>query len=228
MKTTFLTVAVCLSLLGSNLHASTTIIKFGFGADEAPDLQGVDGILSTVDDGDATTPGDQNTGVDFFGPFAGMASIPVANASITFEGIELTNAIQAIGNLILQPTAGGNFKIWDDTNALLLSGTFGDGLITGSVDATASGSLFSLEFGTFDGGSLQNQLDPASLGFSLSFIGINGGTGFSVTENPLALNNFTTDATGLLSAAVPEPASTSILATGLIGLIVFSGRKLRG
>jgi hypothetical protein len=225
MKKTFIIATVCLAVMSSNLLASTTILKFGFGADASPDIEAIGGILSTVDDGDAATPGDQNTGVDFLGPFLGMPSIPVANASITFDGIVLTNAIQNIGSLILQPTSGGTFKVWDDSNSLLLSGTFGDGLMTGSLGGTATASLISLEFGTFDGGSLQNQLDPTSAAVSLSFTGINGGAGLSVSQMPLTLNNFSADATGLIAASVPEPASLSGIAVGLLGLIGFARRK---
>lgn len=223
-KYVVLAAIVCLGSWSSGASAST-ILKFGFGADSMPDIASVGGVLSTVDDGNASTPGDQNSGIEFLGFLNSMSPIPIADASITIDGIQLTDDMSTIGNLVVQPTSGGVFSFWDETNSLLLSGTFGDGMLTGSLGDPATGSLISLNFGSFDGGSLINLVDPNSAAFSLSFTGVNDGAGFSIVENATRISDFTSDATGLLSAAVPEPASASLILAGLVGLCGLRRRK---
>ncbi|MCA9184439.1 MAG: PEP-CTERM sorting domain-containing protein [Pirellulaceae bacterium] len=218
--------AIAIAVLACSTHAyasTITIMKFGFGADSAPDLGSVGGILSTVDDGDAATPGDQATGIDFLGHLGGIPSIPVGQGSITIDGISLSNTLQTMGPVVLQPTSGGTFHIWDDTNALLLSGTFGDGLISGSTGPSATGSLITLNLGTFDGGSLLSLVDPNSAAVSLSFTAVNNGAGF--TAGATQLNDFTTDATGLISASVPEPATLAATMIAGISLLVVRRRR---
>ena len=222
-KTAYGLVALLLCLSAPNvlpaLPVATTILKFGFGADTAADIAAVGGVLGTIDDGNGSTPGDQNTGLDFLGFLSGTPSIPVAQASITIDGVSLTNPPAIMGSFFMQSTTGGTFQIWDDMNSLLLSGTFGDGVISGSLSGPSTGSFVSLSFGTFNGGSLQNQVDPSSSAVSLSFNGVNGGNGFSVSQMPAVLDDFTTDATGLISAAIPEPATGVLLLAGVIGAL---------
>lgn len=223
---------LCCGLLGLVLTrpvaASTTIMKFGFGSDPGPDIQMLDGILSTLDDGDMSSSGSQNTGLDFVGFLSSIPSIPVAAASISIDGVTLSDDLSQVGGLFLQPTTGGSFSIWDDADMLLLSGTFGTGMLTGVVGGPATGSLISLDFGTFDGGSLASMVDVNSAALSLSFAGVNDGLGFSISggETP-RLDNFMTDSTGLIAASVPEPMGASLLCASGLGLVAFCRRRLR-
>ena len=201
------------NILKLDLGSSTTDIEF-------------DGTtLSTIDDGTATA-GEQDTDINFTDFLGSLADITTDTASFTLDGVTTDGSVMLIGGLVVQPTIGGAFSLWDDTNSLLLSGIIDDGSIVGAVGGSATGSFANLSVGTFTGGSLAPLLDPESLGLSLSFTDINGGSGFATT-GPL-LDAFTATATANISAeeaAVPEPASISLALLGFLALFGISRRK---
>ena len=54
----------------------------------------------------------------------------------------------------MQSFTGGNFQLYDDTNALLLDVNLTSSALTGPLGVSATGSVFSVTNGTVVGGSL--------------------------------------------------------------------------
>ena len=96
-----------------------TIAKLGLGS-AGPDIELVDGVLSTVDDGVAATPGDQNSDVTFTGFVAGsVADITPSNqGSFSLSGVSMVGSPfvvnQGLFALVTQQTTGGTFDLYDD------------------------------------------------------------------------------------------------------------------
>ena len=123
-----------LSLLFSPVDAvAETVIKFELaGMTTERDIQFDTGTLSTIDDGEASTVGEQSTNVSYQDFLGGLTDI-AAGASMTISGVDkLGDALDANG-IVTQVTSGGTFFLYDDSNFLLLSGAFTGGVVVGSV-----------------------------------------------------------------------------------------------
>lgn len=198
-----------------------TIIKLGLGGDAAPDINftgGAGGVLSTMNDGNAATTGDQNTGIDYLDFLAAsFADIPPAPASFSLSNLVASGPASTFGPLVIQNFSGGAMNLYDPANVLLLSGTLGNSALTGPVGAPATGGLFTTSFATITGGVLQGYIKPGSLTLSMSLTDINGGAGFSVGGAAApTLNAFTADATlNIAGERIPEPLAASLLLIGL-------------
>ena len=237
-----LILAACFGLLASAPLSAETIIKLELGV-SGPDVQYVDGEISTVNDGNlnGTSPGDRDTDATFLGfvSDAGISNIP-ENASFTLSGISAVGEAVTFGSLVNQSTTGGTFELFNTAGDLLLSGALTDGVLTGpsSASGVSTGSLFTVNLGTFTGpeGEGEDQvfklLAPDTAQLSMSFTNVNDGagqTGFSVADG--VLQNFETDVTAQIAAEAsgnvltPEPTAVSLLLFGLLGVIGFRRRR---
>lgn len=196
-----------------------TIIKLGFSTDPLPDFTLSLGVLSTSDDLDSGSTGDQATEVAYSDALFGEADIVGASASITLDNIQLVDSPFVFGNTILHATQGGDFQLYDEANSLLLAGSLGDGTLSGALGSTATGGFLTTEFGEFTDGSLLPTLQDSVLlrsSFSISLTNVNGGNGFSTDESG-DLVDFEADATANIGAQfVPEPSSTALILMGLL------------
>jgi hypothetical protein len=204
--------------------AAETVIKFDLAdISTGPDISYTSGVLSTTDDGDPSTDGQQSTDVKYQG-FLGFIPSIASGASMTLSGITADGAAMGTVGLISQETSGGMFNLFDDSNMLLLSGNFGSGVIAGSTVSTGA-SFFSTSPVFYTGGSLLPLIKPDSGVISLSFTDVrtSGNPGLVVSNNTLL--NFSGNATGLLEAsAVPEP---SVIGMAGIGALVLIRRQRR-
>ncbi len=218
-----LAIGVGLGTLSAATFAGT-IIKLGMGGDTTADIKFDGTTLSTVNDLNAVTIGDQDTGIDYQGFLSGETDIISPPASFSMSGLTPASPAAVIGGvLVIQDFTGGTFSLYDDTNVLLLSGTLGLSTLAGPLGPPATGALFTTSFATIiPGGLLDSQIDPTSLTLSMSLTAINGAGGFTVSgaAAPL-LNPFTADVTLNIAAdPIPEPTTTMllILGTALVGV----------
>jgi hypothetical protein len=215
------------SLLVSPVDAvAETVIKFELaGMSTGPDMQFNAGTLSTIDDGVASTFGDQNTNVSYQGFLEGLTDI-AAGASMTISGVDKVGDASDVNGIVSQVTSGGTFFLYDQSDFLLLSGGFAGGVVVGSVSDSA-GSFFTTSPLMYTGGSLLDFVIPKSGKISLSFTDVRtgGSPGMVVTNGNLA--DFTSVATGSLEAtAVPEPSVLGMAAIGVL-LVVRHHRRRR-
>lgn len=214
--------AAPLLFAGSVSAAPITVIEVHLGGVSQPDVQLSGGVFGTIDDGAAGTTGNQNTDVLFDALLSGQTDI-VSGASFTLSGVTLSGSASAAGPIISQNTTGGSFSLYDSSNALLLSGTLGDGTIFGS-DTSSIGSFFNTTVGSLTGGSLLAFLPDlgVSLGFSLGTVTTGNASGMDIVNNNIS--NFTANGTGLVDV-VPEPASMTLLLSGLLGGVAARRKK---
>jgi len=214
--------AVALAMVLVPSADAGTILKLGFGVDSLADIELSGGVISTNDDGAGATQGDQNTEVTFLGALTGAAVIEADRASVTFDNISLVGEATIVGSTALQSTTGGSFELYDPSNNLLLSGTLGDGTLSGPIDAAATGGFLTTEFGSFTGGTLLPVLNNAGLAlssFAIALTDVNDGAGLSVDEGTNQLGSFTADASANIGAQVPEPMTWMVAL--LAGLAVW-------
>jgi hypothetical protein len=186
--------------------AAGTIIKLSLGNDTAADVMYNGTTLSTTNDGNGSTPGDQNTSIDFTDFLSDQPDILTPLASVSFGGLTPAGVATVFANtLVLQNFAGGTIELYDPSNVLLLSGDLGNSTLAGPLGPPATGALFTTSFSTVTGGSLANRIAPGSLTFSMNLTSINSGAGLSVTGD--LLNPFLADASLNIDGEVPEPAS---------------------
>ena len=80
-------------------NAPETILNFGFG-DPTEDAEVLNGFFQTIDDGDASNPGEQTTDISLLGFLdAAFADIPLAGnggASISFSNVRLNSDAQVM------------------------------------------------------------------------------------------------------------------------------------
>jgi len=210
MKTTlrFLASAAFALLLSVQASKAGTIIKLDLGG-TGPDVQYSGGTLSTVNDGNAGTTGDQNTAILFTDFLSSQVPNPTSG-SYTLSGATIAGAPTPLGGgVFAQNFSGGNFKIYNNANALLLSVNLGTSLLVGG----GNGAFFNITNGTVVGGSLASQLAPNSIGMSMTLTNISGG-GLSAPSG--ILNSFVADATKEITGTqVPEPTAILLMLGGL-------------
>lgn len=208
-----------LGLLFMSSTASAAVIKLSFSHDSRPDFAVAQSVLSTVDDSAADTAGDQNTEVSLLDVLEGLAVIQGDRASFTLDNVQLQGSPVVVVNTVLQATKGGTFALYDESNGLLLSGTLGNGTLSGPLGSTATGGFLTTEFGSFTGGSLLTKLEESGLtrsALSISMTDVSGGAGLQLAPDG-TLQTFTADATANISAheAVPEPQSYALVYSAL-------------
>lgn len=215
---------VVLLCWGNETNASP-MINFDMTPSTGADVEFNGTSFGTINDGIASSMGEQNTNMNFIGFLAASITDTLTGASLTFQGVDALGApvLSSGGSLVAQNTQGGHFSFWDENNDLLLEGQLGAGVIVGAQGST-TGSFFNTEIGTFLGGSLLQYVSaqPAGLSLALGSIFSNGQNGLSLLfddlGNPLNLSAFTADAAGVIDgvAAVPEPMTAALLVSGLL------------
>src|SRR5262245_20037422 len=183
---------------------AATIIKLDLG-NVGPDLTfsgGAGGLLSTIDDNPAGLTGDQATNILFTSFLSGLGS---TTGSYSLAGATATGAPTPLGGgVVTQNFSGGNFKIYDSANTLLLDVNLATSLLVGG----GNGAFFNITNGTVVGGlpSLTSQLVSNSIGMSMTLTNISGG-GLTITGGGL-LGSFFADATKEITATqTPEPTA---------------------
>lgn len=231
--------ATSLLLLFVGSVSAETILNINFGKNELvePDIELVDGVLSTVND-NSISPGEQTTDATFESFVVGKPGVvDVTNGSFTLDGVSMVGSpnVTPLGGFssVTQQTTGGTFDLYDADGNALLSGTLNNGLLTGSTSGATSGGFFNLDFGSFTGpaGSpLFELLDPTKSSLSISFTGIAspGSAGMSVVDGKL--QDFIADATAnidaeALATVLPEPSSLGLSLLAMIGLFGFRRRR---
>jgi hypothetical protein len=205
-----------IGLTATNLSAST-IIKLNLGSDDLPDIELIDGIVSTASDQLGATTGDQNTEVAYLGVLSDIIPTTGPHYSVTLSGVAISGKPDVVRGVVIQDTLGGAFSLYNPSNDLLLAGSLGPGTLTGPIGGTATGSILTTEFGAFTDGSLLPILQEGGLtGSTISFAltNVNLGQGLSLLESG-DLADFQADAIATIGANVPEPGSFLLLLLGL-------------
>ncbi|HEX2475399.1 MAG TPA: hypothetical protein VHK01_11665 [Lacipirellulaceae bacterium] len=205
-----------------------TILKLNPGT-VASNIEFNTGVLSTVDDGNAGTTGEQNTAVDFQGFLGAIPDIPPLNASVTLNGISRVGSATVFPfGLMMQNFSGGTVSIYDASNTLLLSGSLNASTLAGAVGPPGTDVLFTTTFNLITGGTLAPQIGPGSVALKMNITEVNGGAGFTVATEGSVLNPFTAEALLTLTGEqpVPEPA-TALLAAVVTGMTVLGIRRRR-
>jgi hypothetical protein len=213
-----LMVCALLGLFASASHAAT-IIKLNLG-DIGPDV-GMNGagILSTVDDGNAATTGDQNTDVEFTGFLDPNPDIVPKIASFSLHNLAEVGPANVFGSLVIQNFQGGTFQLFDQANVLLLSGLLNNSALSGVVGPPGTGALFTTTFSQVTGGTLAPLIAPNSLSLSMNLTNVNGGGGFQVGGGDAPIvNPFLADASVNIAGnpSVPEPATFVLVLAGAV------------
>jgi hypothetical protein len=214
----------CFTVCSANAN---TIIKLDLGS-VGPDIgMNGQGQLSTVNDGDAGTTGDQNTKIEFTDFLNSIPDISTPPGSFTLNGLALAGPTNVIGGtLVIQNFTGGQFSLYDPANVLLLSGPISTSTLTGTIGAPGTGALFTTTLASATGGTLASLIFPGSLSLSLSMTNVNGGTGFSTSDS--ILQPFQADGSINIAAdgaRAPEPATLALLSMGAIGLLALRRRS---
>lgn len=228
IKKTFFVLA--LVLVTSVTAQALTIIQVSLGGqgNGFQEIQYVGSALSSIDDGNTATFGDQDTNVTFDALLSGVADIS-SGASFTLSGISANGAPSVAGPVISQDTIGGTFSLFDSANTLLLSGNLSDGVLVGTENGSVA-STFSTTFGNFNGGTLLPlipNLNTLFLSLVLSNVQTAGAPGLDVAFG--IIQNFSGN--GQISidselAATPEPFTLGLLLTGTLAGALVSRRKL--
>ncbi len=230
-------VAVCACVYGtSSLALAGTIIKLDLG-NVGPDI-GMGplgapynlppGFLSTIDDGNPGTTGDQNTGIvytGFLSPLPNVTIPPGPPASFTLTGLQAVPPTTVVAGLVIQSFVGGSFSLYDPGNNLLLQGPLTNSALSGVTGPPGTGALFTTTLGAISPASLLFPfIAPGTVSLSMNLTNVNGGTGFNVI--PLisggTLQPFLADGSLSISAdpsgigpGIPEPASLTLLFLGV-------------
>ncbi len=220
-----------------------TIIHLDLGNDSGADIEflegmgGMGGPLSTIDDMNLATTGDQNTRINYIGFLEAVAAdVAMADASVTLDGLTAVNPATVFnGTMVVQSFMGGTLSLYDPSNNLLLSGALNQSALSGPLGPPGDGGLFTTSFNMVTGGTLAPFIQPDSLTVAMHFDDVDGGAGLSVTpippvEPPLqasaTLDPFTANATMDIEG-VPEPASSALLVVGTALAIARVRRKKR-
>jgi hypothetical protein len=217
--------AIFALLLSACASQAATIIKLDLGG-VGPDLNytgGVFGTLNTIDDNPAGLTGDQATNILFTSFLSGLGS---TTGSYSLAGATATGAPTPLGGgVVTQNFSGGNFKIYNGANTLLLDVNLATSLLVGG----GNGAFFNITNGTVVGGdpTITSQLVSNSMGMSMTLTNINGGGGPGLTINPAnnTLNSFFADATKEITATqTPEPGAF-LLALCVSGVPMYLRRR---
>lgn len=221
---TRLGIALGLVVAMSSSASATAIIKFSLG-DTGPDVSYTNGVFSTVDDGDATTLGNQDTTLRYVGPLSFLSDI-LSGASFSLAGVTASGLATVTSGVITQMTTGGTFNVYDQSNSLLLAGLLDAGVISGGI-VSSTGSFFNSTAATFTGGSLLAYVAPTPAGLSIALSGILSNfnlVGMAVTPGCTTgcqLGDFTAAADQIVDgSSVPEPATALLLTGGIVGALV--------
>jgi hypothetical protein len=229
-------VAIAVVSLGAFQAAQAgTILKLSLGNDVQPDLEYISSTLSTVDDLDGTSPGDQNTAVEFLDFLTGVhTNIAAADGSYSLNGVTASGPPTVLfGAIVVQQLTGGNFQLWDENDILLLDATLGDSVLngtTGFAGPSQTGGVFTTTFGTILGGTLAQYIAPNTISVSIAMTGVASGAtaGMIVNAGPQGdvLADFTADATETIAAEpVPEPATVALILLGTIAPLTIARRR---
>jgi PEP-CTERM motif len=210
-----------IGMLAGGAHAGT-IIKLNLGGDNSTDI-GYDGtILSTVIDGDAASPGNQDTGVDYLDILGFLPDIASPGASFSLNGLTKFGPPTLAAGLVIQNFTGGTYALYGPAPLYrpLLLGTLSNSALAGPLGAPATGALFTTSFASVTGGDYAGGVDPNNLTLSMSLGNISNGTGLAAPNGSLlpffadATLNIADTGSGIIEGGGPEP-STVVLA--LIG-----------
>jgi hypothetical protein len=196
-----------------------TILKLDLGG-LGPDISMSGGVVSTVNDGDAATTGDQDTAIQFTDFLGSIPDVNTHTASFTLSGMTASGPVNLIGPLAIQNFTGGQISLFDPSNNVLLTATLGNSVLTGTVGSPSTASIFNTTLGSPTGGSLASLIAPGSLSLSISLSNVNGGAGLSVSDS--ILQPFVGDSSVLIAGNPinsPEPSALALLALGGFGLL---------
>lgn len=186
------------------------------------------GVLSTVDDLNSGTTGEQNTAVDFQGFLSAIPDIPPLTASVTLNGISRVGSATVFPfGLMMQNFSGGTVSIYDASNTLLLSGSLNASTLAGAVGPPGTDALFTTTFNLITGGTLAPQIGPGSVALKMNITEVNGGAGFTVTTDGSILNPFTAEALLTLTGEQPVPEPATALLVAVTGMAVLGIRRGR-
>jgi len=207
---------------------AATILKLSLGG-VGPDVgMNSAGILSTVNDSEATTLGDQNTAVDFTSFLSFIPDITTNTASFSLRNLVEVGPAQVLnaGTLVIQNYVGGTFELYDPANSLLLSGSVTNSVLSGVIGSPGTGALFTTTLNNFTGGSLTQYLAQGTLSLSMNMTNVNGGAGFAVAGGGPSLNPFLADASVDIAAGpVPEPTTFALVALGAAAFAIARWRR---
>jgi len=204
--------------------ATSQILTLNLGGSEPYGQIGMNGsgVLSTLDDGNGYTTGDQNTNISYVGPLDALLPDLVApNASFTMSNLTLSGPPTTFGSLVFQNYQNGSFELYgpDPTNELLLSGTLSSSstllaVLGGGADPS-DGTMFTSYFGTITGGSLQGYIVGNSVALQMHINNaVTPGVGAGFHLDGGALSSFSANSTvTILATAVPEPTAVLLMFT---------------
>ena len=225
-------VLILCAIVGVLSHAAQagTILKLGLGTGGGVDIEYADDVLKTTNDGDTSTPGDQNTAVQFldFLNDADFTDIP-SGASFSMNNlVPVGPPTTFFDQLMIQNFTGGTAQLYSPTNELLLSTNLGNSALTGSIGPPAIEALFTTTFTNITGGTLKPLLFPNSLTLSMNLMTISNGTGFTISEDDAEqqLDPFEADARMIIAARpIPEPATALLFVAGVAAASVRFHRR---